>query len=85
MIVSLNTEMSLNEGTTSPVNSDLSLRQAHVNLLKACWILYDVVLSDEGMVLSLTDENRAMFLTLDRVGHRYEKFLVKCLLCIGHY
>lgn len=79
MIVGLDAERAPNESITSRVNLDLTLRQAHVNLLKACWILYDVVLSDEGMVLSLTDENRAMFLTLEKASNHYGGIYVKML------
>lgn len=42
-----------------------AINQAYVDLLKASWILYDVILKDDNDKASLmTDENRKMFLTL---------------------
>ena len=42
-----------------------AINQAYVDLLKASWILYDIILKDDNDKASLrTDENRKMFLTL---------------------
>ena len=41
--------------------------QAYVDLLKASWILYDVILKDENLTQLLTDENRKLFYNLSDV------------------
>jgi len=42
--------------------------QAYVDLLKASWILYEVILKDENLTLLLTDENRKLFYNLSDVS-----------------
>ncbi|TGZ81813.1 hypothetical protein EX30DRAFT_340244 [Ascodesmis nigricans] len=75
MIVALDREQTPNESINSQTNIDLSIRQAHVNLLKACWILYDVILADESMSSALTTENRAMFLIVEKATvEDFERF-----------
>lgn len=42
--------------------------QAYVDLLKASWILYDVILKDDKLTPLLTDENRKLFYNLSDVS-----------------
>lgn len=57
-----------NASINSRLNASLTVRQAHINLLKACWIMYEMILKSDGMIASLTDENRALFWTLENVS-----------------
>jgi len=42
--------------------------QAYVDLLKASWILYEIILKDENLTPLLTDENRKLFYNLSDVS-----------------
>jgi hypothetical protein len=46
----------------------MSLRQAYADLLKATWMVYDVILGDERLCSSVTDENRKLFYNLVEVS-----------------
>ena len=48
--------------------------QAYVDLLKASWILYEIILKDENLTLLLTDENRKLFYNLSDVGFSLIEF-----------
>ncbi len=45
--------------------------QAYVDLLKASWILYEVILKGENLTLLLTDENRKLFYNLSDVSNSH--------------
>ena len=49
-------------------DSKSSSNQAYIDLLKASWILYEVILKDENLTLLLTDENRKLFYNLSDVS-----------------
>lgn len=50
-----------NASTASSYNSNISIQQSHLDLLKASWILYNVILEDEGYAASLIGENQKLF------------------------
>ena len=49
------------------VDSSSTSQQAYVDLLKASYILYDIVLKDETSQALLTDENRKLISDLSEV------------------
>ncbi|KAI9799927.1 MAG: hypothetical protein M1825_004298 [Sarcosagium campestre] len=52
-------------GSFSPSSDSRSAStQSYVDLLKASWILYDIVLKDQNLTALLTDENRKLFYNL---------------------
>ena len=55
-------------GTSSGLESRYAANQAYVDLLKASYILYDIVLKDENSPALLTDENRKSIKDLSEVG-----------------
>ncbi len=56
-------------GSFSPSNDSRSpSSQAYVDLLKASWILYEIILKDENLTPLLTDENRKLFYNLSDVS-----------------
>lgn len=50
------------------VESKSTTYQAYADLLKASYVLYDVVLKDESSPALLTDENRKLISDLSEVG-----------------
>ncbi|KZF21678.1 hypothetical protein L228DRAFT_157664 [Xylona heveae TC161] len=66
-----------NRPSSSPSHDSApSSSQAYVDLLKASWILYDIVLTNEDFTSSLqTDENRKLFLYLsDAINENWSLF-----------
>ncbi|KAI9799996.1 MAG: hypothetical protein M1833_003525 [Piccolia ochrophora] len=65
-------------GSVSPSNDSRSIynqAQAYVDLLKASWILYDVILKEENLTPLLTDENRKLFYNLsDAINEDFFSF-----------
>ena len=61
-----NTHENLSMSTLSSMPSS----QAYLDLLKASWVLYDIVLSDENLVPLQSNENRKLFLNLSDVGFK---------------
>jgi hypothetical protein len=51
--------------------------QAYLDLLKASYILYDVVLKEEASPNLLTDENRKLIAEISEVSHYYS-------ICLFH-
>ena len=43
------------------------MNQAYVDLLKASWILYDIILKGDNLTPLLTNENRKLFYNLSDV------------------
>ncbi|KAF8244449.1 hypothetical protein K440DRAFT_663480, partial [Wilcoxina mikolae CBS 423.85] len=63
-IVNMQTQRAPHESTISSGNPHMSLRQAYADLLKSTWMVYDVILGDERLCSSVTDENRKLFYNL---------------------
>lgn len=49
------------------VHGKTPANQAYVDLLKASWILYDIILREENITSLQTDENRKLFYNLSDV------------------
>jgi hypothetical protein len=67
-IANIQAQRAPHESTLSSANPHMSLRQAYADLLKATWMVYDVILSDERLCSSVTDENRKLFYNLVEVS-----------------
>ncbi|KAI9723315.1 MAG: hypothetical protein M1812_001198 [Candelaria pacifica] len=63
-------------GSFSPSTDSRSpSSQAYVDLLKASWILYEIILNDENLTPLLTDENRKLFYNLsDAINEDFYHF-----------
>lgn len=66
-------------------DSRSSSNQAYVDLLKASWILYEVILKDENLTLLLTDENRKLFYNLSDVNiFARACYQIETKMVVGH-
>ncbi|KAG8531403.1 uncharacterized protein KY384_003032 [Bacidia gigantensis] len=56
-------------------NGKSAINQAYVDLLKASWILHNVILKDDNLSSLMTDENRTLFYHLsDGINEDFEDF-----------